>query len=276
LRWLVDGGRVVLGSKILVLNKSFSLVLIAVVFSGLIFSVNVVVHAESSIPKPSVPQFTIETVDSSYDVPPITSSSTNPYTGEVTTTTTPGYLAENITTILKIVNQPFTPYQIQQNDDSFTINLFYNIQIKGHYVKDWTNYRYNNGSSDRNLSQDYNSQFTIVKIDEYLPGEGKVDFRVQALEGYQRGVNVYPGVPGQHWMIIGSASDWSNIQTITFPTTSKSTSTSPPDSTSTPVNTDSDTFVSDSAQLIIVAITVAVLATVFVSVLLYIKRLKHA
>jgi len=180
-----------------------------------------------TIPKPSVPEFSIETIDSSYDVPPITSSSTNPYTGEVTTTTTPGYHVENKTTILKIVNQPFTPYKIQQNDDSFNINLYYNIQIKGHYSKEWDNYRYNNGSSDKNLFRDSKSQFTIVQIDEYLPKDGKVDFRVQALEGYQRGINVYPGVPGQHWIIIGSASDWSNTQTITISDGSVSTATSP-------------------------------------------------
>lgn len=245
-------------------------------FSGLILGAIGVVHADSSIPKPSVPQFTIETVDSSYDVPPVTSSSTNPYTGEVTTTTTPGYHVENITTILKIVNQPFTPYQIQQNDDSFTINLFYNIQIKGHYAKDWNNYRYNNGSSDRNLSQDYNSQFTIVKIDEYLPKEGKVDLRVQALEGYQRGVNVYPGVPGQHWIIIGSASDWSNIQTITLPATSTPpTPTLLPNSTPTPYNSNPNTFLSGNTQLTIIAAIAAVLAVVIVSLLLYIKRLKR-
>ncbi len=64
--------------KTFALNKTFSIVLIALMFSGLILSAIGTVHSDSSIPKPSVPQFTIEIIDSSYDVPPTTSSSTNP------------------------------------------------------------------------------------------------------------------------------------------------------------------------------------------------------
>jgi hypothetical protein len=172
-----------------------------------------------SIPTPSVPQFTIETINSPYDVPPTTTTSTNPYTNQTTTTTIPGYHVENKTTEIKIKNQPFTPYQIQENGVNWTVNLFYNIRMKGHFSEDWSNYKLNNGSGDGNLVQDYNAQFTVVRIDDYLPTEGQIDFQVQALEGYQHGFEPVPGAPGEFWIITGSASDWSNTQTLAIPAT---------------------------------------------------------
>ncbi len=199
-------------------KKAILAVLVCAIFASSLFVTGVFAQ---SIPKPSVPEFSIETNYSPYDVPPTATSSISPYTNLTSTTTIPGYHVENRTTVLKIKNQPFTPYKVQQNGD-WTVNLFYNIQIKGYFDQNWGNYKWNNGSGDRNLSQDYNSQFTIVQIDEYLPKEGQVDFRVQALEGYQHGVDVFPGIPGERWIITGSASDWSPTHTITISNTSPS------------------------------------------------------
>jgi hypothetical protein len=145
-----------------------------------------------SIPKPSVPEFTIEAISSPYDVPPKTTTITNPYTNQTTTTTTPGYHVENKTTVVKIENQPFTPYTIQQNGANWTINLFYNIHIKGHFSPDWGNYRLNNMSGDGNLVQNYAAQYTVVPIDDYLPATGQIDVQVQVLAGYQHGIDTVP------------------------------------------------------------------------------------
>lgn len=59
----------------------------------LIASILIMVESTSaqSISKLSAPEFTIELVDESYDVPPTTKSTTNYYTNETTTTTIPGY-----------------------------------------------------------------------------------------------------------------------------------------------------------------------------------------
>jgi len=180
-----------------------------------------------SIPTPSVPQFTIETIYFPYDVLPKTTSSTNPFTNETTTTTVPGYHVENKTTEIKITNQPFTPYQIQDKGAIWTIQLFYNIHIKGHFSQDWGYFKLNNGSGDGNLVQDNNAQFTVVPVDEYLPTEGQIDFQVQALTGYQHGFDPVPGAPGELWIITGSASDWSNTQTIIIPATKASPAPTP-------------------------------------------------
>ncbi|MCJ7763000.1 hypothetical protein MUP38_06065, partial [Candidatus Bathyarchaeota archaeon] len=51
--------------------------------------------ALASITKPSVPEFTVKLADHSYDVPPSTTATTDPYTGKQTVTTQPGYHVEN-------------------------------------------------------------------------------------------------------------------------------------------------------------------------------------
>lgn len=51
----------------------------------------------ASIPTPSVPEFTLKYVDNSYDVPSSTTTTTDPYTGEQTITTEPGYHVANET-----------------------------------------------------------------------------------------------------------------------------------------------------------------------------------
>jgi hypothetical protein len=212
------------------ISKGFSLLLVV------IMAVSSLMMVESafaqSIPKPSVPEFTIEIVSSPYDVPPTTTTTIDPYTGKETVTTHPGYHVENKTTQIRINNQPFTPYEIQGKDHNWTINLYYNIRLKGHFSQNWGYYRLYNGSSDGNLVQDYDSKYTVIFIDSYLPSEGKMDFQIEALTGYEHGVvSFVPGAPGTSRVITGESSGWSNIQTITIPSTSTSP---PPNPTPTP------------------------------------------
>jgi hypothetical protein len=169
-----------------------------------------------TIQKPSVPAFTIETVSFPYDVPPTTTTKIDPYTGEETITTQPGYHVENKTTQIKIRNQPFASYTIQENNYDWTINLFYNIRFKGHFSHAWSYYRLYNGSSDGNLRQTYGSEHTIVPIDTYLPAEGQLDVQIEALEGYEQGIVSFPGAPGTARVITGETSGWSGIQTLTI------------------------------------------------------------
>ena len=84
-----------------------------------------------SIPKPSVPEFTLTFVDHPYDVPP--KYSTDPYTGK-NVTTQDGYRAQNRSIEVIIINQPFTPYEDSNGNQ---IYLFYNVSIKGHYENNW-------------------------------------------------------------------------------------------------------------------------------------------
>ena len=80
------------------------------------------VQAESSIPKPSVPEFTLKYVDNSYDVPPKTTTSTDPYTNEITTTTIPGYHVENRTVEAVIKNNVGASYYNFRIKDIFLRN----------------------------------------------------------------------------------------------------------------------------------------------------------
>ena len=176
-----------------------------------------------SIPKPSVPRFTIVTVYSPYDVPP--TQSIDPYTGQ--STTIPSYHVENKTTEIKITNQPFTPFQITISDTNWTINFYYNIRLKGHFTPNWNYYQYYNGSSDGNLVQTPNSEFTIVPIDSYLPTNGQLDIQVQGMIGYEHGYVDVSGVPVTPRIITGESSDWSPIQTINVSENNTSPSPSP-------------------------------------------------
>ena len=76
----------------------------------------------ASIPKPSVPEFTVKAVSHPYDVP--TTYSTDPYTGE--TITHEGYHVENKSIEVWIKNQPFTPYA---DADGHEINPGHAIQF---------------------------------------------------------------------------------------------------------------------------------------------------
>jgi len=197
-------------SKLAVLMLFTLLILSSLVVVGSVFA--------ESIPTPSIPEFTIKIVSAPYDVAPSNTTTIDPYTGEETVTTQPGYHVENITTQIWIKNQPFTPYEIQENDVNWTINLFYNIRLKGHFSQEWGYYRLYNGSTDGNLRQEYGSEFTVVLIDSYLPSEGKVDFQIEALIGYEQGIVTVPGVPGTNRIITGESSGWSETQTLTIET----------------------------------------------------------
>ncbi|HSV49612.1 MAG TPA: hypothetical protein VLH35_04785, partial [Candidatus Acidoferrales bacterium] len=85
------------------------------------------------IPTPSVPQFTLSYVDHSYDVPAKTTSSQDPYTGEVKTSTIPGYRVTNFTIDVTIKNQAYPA--IVNGNSSY---MRYEVQSKGHYQEGWT------------------------------------------------------------------------------------------------------------------------------------------
>lgn len=191
-----------------------------------------------SVPKPSVPQFAIRYVNSSYNV-----TTTNPYTGLNETG-----LVSNNSIEITIVNQPF----FYSN-----YSLYYNIRAKPHFADNWTE-----AYSLRNFPSVYNesmgpyalyiefsplqstSNFTIVTfpangdIQRYLSGDenidggyhtflydvptgGQIDFQVEALVGHasQRWVIEHPLFPiyggySTPAVAYDMASDWSNTQTI--------------------------------------------------------------
>jgi len=88
--------------------------------------------ALASIPKPSVPQFTVKLFDSSYDVPATTTI--DPYTGK--TVTPPAAHIEARTIEIAIENEPFTSFWIQKGGANWSVSYYYNIRYKGHFEED--------------------------------------------------------------------------------------------------------------------------------------------
>ena len=131
------------------MSKHFTLLLILLLTTPVLLTAEPVF---SDIPKPSVPEFTVELVDKSYDVP--TSYSTDPYTGENVTHL--GYHVEQWSIEIAIENQPFEPYF----SEGFMVNFYYNIRTKGHYAEAFRSL-YN--PSDGYLPQS-NSEYTFLSI----------------------------------------------------------------------------------------------------------------
>ena len=211
------------------ISKGFSLLFVV------ILAVSSLIMVESafaqSIPKPSVPEFTLKIVDHSYDVPTTTTTTTDPYTGKQTITTHPGYHVEDRRIEVTIKNQQFTPYSIDSK------NLYYYISYKGHFEDEWHYY------PSTSYSRNSNPNFILQSNSEYTtppefkaPSEGQMDFRVQAQIGYYNETKIFiaiPGAPFSEYTFIGELSGWSNTQTITIPTGSISTSTPNPTSPTT-------------------------------------------
>ena len=192
--------------------------------------------AQASVSKPTVPEFTLKYIDTSYDVPSSTTTTTDPYTGKQTVTTHPGYHVKDGYVEVIIKNQQFTQYSI----DNHQIFLFYNFSSKGHYAEGWTYYP--GDSYGREYSPIYITQTTsdYTAHNFSAPPEGKIDFRVQAQIGYYNTKELYimvPGAPFTELTFVGEVSGWSNTQTITIGQSDSTTApnTSPPqDSTTTP------------------------------------------
>jgi hypothetical protein len=133
---------------------------------------------------PSVPEFSVRLVDSSYDVPPSSTTTVDQYTGKETTTTVPGYHVDQKFLEVTIKNQPFTSYT---NENSKEINLYYTVLVKGHFGEDWQTFGHvqHFGSSTHVSSSPYtvqsDSEYTVVtSIANYAAGY-QLDFKVQAV-----------------------------------------------------------------------------------------------
>jgi uncharacterized membrane protein YkgB len=170
------------------------------------------------IPVPSVPEFTVKFVNSSYEVP--ASSSINPYTGRKVPT--PSYYVENDSIELTIKNQPFVSFI---DDYGANISLFYNVREKGHYAENWTDL-YN---PEGGFVPQSNSGYTVISCSLGLfiglSSGGQVDFQAQAMIGFT--TSSLPPYSPFTYQFVGKTSDWSNTQTVTIPASSTSTSTSP-------------------------------------------------
>jgi hypothetical protein len=231
-------------------------------------------YAESA---PSAPEFTAQYVDNSYNIPP--TYGTDPYTGQ-TIITSPGSHVDNQTIVVTIQNQPFTPYQDSQNGT--TIQLYYNIRSKGHFE---------NFTSDTDLGSNglsgvaaSSSATTVVYFDIANWGVtvgGQIDFQVQAFIGYTY-YNEQECFTAN--VVTVGESSWSNIVTVTVGSSTTTTSRFSPTPTPYPIQTQTvvpttapiqpseqkgvlPAFNVEQIALIVMAVTIAVLASVLIAVI---------
>jgi hypothetical protein len=203
-------------------NKTFAVLLtIIIVTSYLILLAAKPISAQTT-PTPSVPKYTLQYVDGSYDVP--TTHTIDPYTGE--TIIHQGYRVNE--TIFEMVIQN----QLNPID-----NLYYAIGVKGHYSTEWISFFDLSESLPR---QDPTATQTIIRLgilDEdgltlqgahksiTIPFCGKEDIRVQALIG---SIGRNASAPMAPYTFYGTQSDWSPVQTITVPSASSVSPTPSP------------------------------------------------
>jgi hypothetical protein len=187
------------------ISKSFALILILLITISCLIMINPTFA--QSIPTPSVPTFTVRFVSTSHSV-----TTTDPYTGK---STTQQYENNNIQITIK--NQPF-PAALNGN----TSNLYYNIQIKGHFADYWTDQYAYSDVSPVNLPTQSNSEYTVLFLPANYQSGDKVDIQVEAMLGYQYS-DWYSGpqhdAPFMEYNFIYQASGWSPTQTFTMPIT---------------------------------------------------------
>ena len=177
-----------------------------------------------SITRPSIPEFTVEYVDNSYDIAP--TYTIDPYTNN-TVTQTYGEHVDDRTVVITIKNQPFTTFT---DSNGNTINMFYNVRYKGTYGQEWTSMFgeraewagvYDPYGTYGFPTQDPSSQYTAIIYS--LPWnivDGKMDIQVEALKGYTNRT-IDPSRAHITWAVYeytfyGKESGWSNTTTITL------------------------------------------------------------
>jgi hypothetical protein len=184
-----------------------------------------------SIPKPSVPVFSLKYSDTFNNIPPITTSTTNPYNGNITTTTIPEQHIENKAINITIKNQPL-PLTI----NGYTTNLYYNIRTKPHFGDFWatqsfTYFPMNDTSGtvpagyfylwSQSSSENTTIQYSVTR----LQVGDMIDVQVEAILGYNYTTLVGIGpVAVNQSLFTYQTSGWSNTQTVTIENT---VSTSP-------------------------------------------------
>jgi hypothetical protein len=238
-----------------------------------------------SITNPSVSEFTVKFIDSSYDVPKTTT--TDPYSGQ--SITHAGYHVENKTIEVRIKNQPFTRYAA----DSQIIDCYLNMRTKGHYEQNWTDtfhlYDIYPNQTDGDytvLSFSYIPDFQAFFISnpEYYSyhngfsapsSSGQIDFQVEAMIGSIHRDGSQFMAP---WVFDGQTSGWSSTQTLTIPASESTATQNPsvsPATSSIPTAATgaqgSVLFGLDWLQVTVVAL-LGVVAVLLVFVVVYLRR----
>ncbi len=207
------------------ISKTLALFLTLIIATSCLTLLMVNSANAQTIPKPSVPEFTIKVVHHSVDQPAI--YSIDPYTGENKTVVEAKHDVWT-SVVVTIMNQHFIPYADAEGN---TINLYYNVRSKGSFSENWVeleniNYGFPTPSqipsppSEDYLELDYTANYS---------SNAQLDFQVQAMIGFIHDIeNPYGGMDNRYYPVFtGESSGWSNTQTITIGQSSTLPSPSP-------------------------------------------------
>jgi hypothetical protein len=237
------------------MSKNASLILTLILASS---SLIMIKTAYAAVPKPSVPEFAVQPIGPSYDVPP--TYSLDPNTGQFVTQN--GYHVEYSYAEITIKNQAFPAI----DDSGNPVSFYYNVRIKGHDETDnWLEVYY----SGNGLPTQSDSNYTKIPIPVerqnmgiQIPAGSKTDIQVQAMIGRigrvfnpnsTSQIDMYP------YRFIGETSGWSNTQTVTLPANTPLSPTPSASHTSTPTLTP-DNSAPNSSFLLITTIAIVVMA----------------
>lgn len=202
------------------MNQTLTLLLI------LSLSITILTFAESAsaqtMPKPSVPEFTLSLVGPSYVVP--TTYHLDQTTGQIVADI--GYTNQYSAVVITIKNQPY---------DTTYGSLYYNVRLKNHgwndswlYPLDQLFYM-SNTYPIQSTDSDYTNITLTIQSNSLLVG-AQNDIQVEAMLGnigrHQEysDTGQYLGAP---YVFNGQSSDWSSTQTISIPANVPLDSTSP-------------------------------------------------
>jgi hypothetical protein len=226
------------------IGKYFRLCIVVILAVSSLIMVEFV--SAQSIPKPSVPEFTLKIV-----------------------------AHQSIEVTIK--NQPFTSFSANGS----TVSLSYQIQIKVHYAVDsqWQYYSFDNTITPAQAGwylSPSNSEYTVISVPSDYESGGQLDFRVRALIGYTDEMRL--GQTGDMLFFHGETSDWSNTQTITIGEATNSNTPNPnpssnPTANPTDNNSTDNSITSLLTSLALAAIIISVI--IVISVLLYVRHLKR-
>lgn len=218
-----------------------------------------------SIPKPSVPEFTLKYTIQSRDIPGATPTyTTDPYMGQqkIQNPGSSGYHQDVRTVEINVKNQPYTGHV----DGSNYVALYYNVSYKGPYENDWHYYYYR--------AEQSTSDYTLINFTEIPNDGGTIGFRVQAQIGYYTEYHM----PFVDYSFHGEVSGWSNTQAVEVPAVTQS---SPTPTSQVPTNTAHPTAASTPPETAEPQATwlliggVAVLGAVVALMVVFVALLSH-
>lgn len=208
------------------MSRTISIVLILILSASALLTIQPApATSAASVLEPLVPQFTVAYVDHSYNTPVESYTSTDAFTGRETTKYTGGDYVYNKTIDISIQNQHYIPINF---GNGTVVNLYYYIEMKGHYASGTSRTTADGAYTQRVLAS--TSEDTVVSLvvgsqndilmgeaDVYVPEGGVEDVRIQAEVGYlvpDYGGHIIP-VPLSYDFISFGGSDYSETKTVT-------------------------------------------------------------